>query len=210
MRSRFLTALFTPTLLLLGLALFATPDAYAQVTPDGEIPANEGVCDELRGGTPGLFGLCNGFCEAQDCEATLDEATGEVTFGDNCRKSAPLLLGVYNNLVQPGEPAMPCVTIVEVRCPCEGLTAGDYTWDSSFTVEYCANVGGGPPRGDYTYAYTDSTLGKLNAHPESCTVWDRSPGGTADYRIYPPDSAEDRACKQSINDLAIEDGQPCI
>ena len=27
-------------------------------TPDGFPPANEGVCDELIGGTPGLYGLC--------------------------------------------------------------------------------------------------------------------------------------------------------
>ncbi|MGI9330105.1 MAG: hypothetical protein ACR2QB_05260, partial [Gammaproteobacteria bacterium] len=35
-------------------------------TPDGETPAIEDVCDGLIGGTPGLYGLCVAYCEAQD------------------------------------------------------------------------------------------------------------------------------------------------
>lgn len=52
-------------LIVLSFILFYSP-AFAQ-TPDGETPANEGVCDELIGLTPGLYGLCVAFCEAQDC-----------------------------------------------------------------------------------------------------------------------------------------------
>ena len=37
-------------------------------TPDGETPANEGVCDSLNGATPGLYGLCVAYCEAQDLD----------------------------------------------------------------------------------------------------------------------------------------------
>ena len=37
-------------------------------TPDGETPANEGVCDNLMGATPGLYGLCVAYCEAQDLD----------------------------------------------------------------------------------------------------------------------------------------------
>lgn len=36
-------------------------------TPDGETPSEEDVCDSLRGRGP-AFGLCNAFCEAQDCD----------------------------------------------------------------------------------------------------------------------------------------------
>ena len=53
------------TILAVGAILF-TGTLYAQ-TPDGETPANEGVCDELMFYTPGLYGLCVAFCEAQDC-----------------------------------------------------------------------------------------------------------------------------------------------
>jgi len=56
---------------LLGALFPATPPAMDQ-TPDGETPANEGVCDALQadGTTKGLYGLCVAFCEAQDAEAT--------------------------------------------------------------------------------------------------------------------------------------------
>ena len=48
MRTRYLTALLTPALLLLGLSILTTQAAYAEGTPDGETPANEGVCDDLK------------------------------------------------------------------------------------------------------------------------------------------------------------------
>ena len=34
-------------------------------TPDGETPAEETVCDEVSNS---LFGLCNAYCEAMDCD----------------------------------------------------------------------------------------------------------------------------------------------
>lgn len=42
-----------------------TGTAWAQ-TPDGETPAEETVCDGLEGN---LFGLCNAYCEAMDCDS---------------------------------------------------------------------------------------------------------------------------------------------
>jgi len=71
MRARLLTALFTPTLLLLGLAMLATPAAYAQ-TPDGETPAIEDACDGFTGK---VYGLCNAYCEAMDCDADTPQAS---------------------------------------------------------------------------------------------------------------------------------------
>ena len=35
-------------------------------TPDGETPSMEGVCDSLFDASPGLYGLCVAYCEAQD------------------------------------------------------------------------------------------------------------------------------------------------
>ena len=47
--------------------LAVAPPVLAQ-TPDGETPAEESVCDALQGGTPGLYGLCTAYCEAQDAD----------------------------------------------------------------------------------------------------------------------------------------------
>jgi hypothetical protein len=47
------------------LAVLAfTPMSQAK-TPDGKTPAEETVCDELRGV---LYGLCVAYCEAMDCD----------------------------------------------------------------------------------------------------------------------------------------------
>ena len=104
-----------PAVMLVAFAMVASSPANAQGTPDGETPANEGVCDDLLGGTPGLYGLCVGFCEAQDCEASLHVSTGEVIV-DHCKPSSPRLLENYKKRMQPGDPSMPCV--VEGECPC--------------------------------------------------------------------------------------------
>lgn len=87
-------------------------------TPDGATPANEGVCDELVGTTPGLYGLCVAFCEAQDCEATYDPVTDTVDFDDSCRPSSPKVLDNFNKRAGVGGPPMPCVNITENECPC--------------------------------------------------------------------------------------------
>ena len=53
------------TILIAGVIILLFGATYAQ-TPDGETPANQGVCDEVLGATPGLYGLCIAYCEAQD------------------------------------------------------------------------------------------------------------------------------------------------
>ena len=105
-------------ILFLVVSVIGLP-AMAQ-TPDEETPANEGVCDELQadGTTKGLYGLCVAFCEAQDCEATFDEATGDVTFDESCRPSNPKLLTNYNKRKTAGDPPMPCVNVLANECPC--------------------------------------------------------------------------------------------
>ena len=99
------------SLSMIGLTAVAT-------TPDGETPLNEGVCNDLVGTTPGLYGLCVAFCEAQDCEATYDPATETVTFDENCRASSPKILANFNKRAGEGGPHMPCVNITENECPC--------------------------------------------------------------------------------------------
>ena len=96
-----------------ALMLSFSPAASAS-TPDGETPANEGVCDVLQGGTPGLYGLCVAYCEAQDLDLVGDKPTPNAKILDNYRKK-----------MRTGDPDMPCI---QVPCPC-------------WTAEQLANVG---------------------------------------------------------------------
>ena len=73
-------------------------------TPDGTTPANEGVCDVLKtNATPGLYGLCVAYCEAQDLDS-FDKGPPNVK-----------ILANYNKKKQAGDPDMPCL---KVPCPC--------------------------------------------------------------------------------------------
>ncbi|MDP3585642.1 MAG: hypothetical protein Q8R61_10995 [Thiobacillus sp.] len=73
-------------------------------TPDGQTPANEGVCDVLQGGTPGLYGLCVAYCEAQDLDLVGDKETPNNK-----------ILANYRKKMKAGDPDMPCI---QVPCPC--------------------------------------------------------------------------------------------
>ncbi len=86
-------------------------------TPDGVTPVNEGVCDELKDGTPGLYGLCVAFCEAQDI-ASIEQPITEEDLA-TLEGSAPSgkILANYDKKKQPGDPEMPCIK-VEEPCPC--------------------------------------------------------------------------------------------
>lgn len=87
--------------------------AYAS-TPDGETPANEGVCDVLQGHTPGLYGLCVAYCEAQDLDLVGEKETPNNK-----------ILANYRKKMRTGDPDMPCL---QKPCPC---------WNA----EQLANVG---------------------------------------------------------------------
>src|SRR5215475_3641233 len=50
----------------------ATATAYGDGTPDQQPPAEEQTC-ESAGLFGSAFGLCVAFCEANDCEARLDQ-----------------------------------------------------------------------------------------------------------------------------------------
>jgi hypothetical protein len=80
-------------------------------TPDGQTPAEESVCDVLQSGTPGLYGLCIAYCEAQDLnDYNFDEL-------ENSKKAAPhrKILENYRKKMQPGDMDMPCLA---TQCPC--------------------------------------------------------------------------------------------
>ena len=103
----------------IALVAFAGPAAFAQ-TPDGDPPSIETVCDPLHignGGTPGLYGLCVAYCEAQDCGTSLEckeENPGDAWGAHSCGCSD--VLTNYNDKKEPGDPDMPCIEPTE--CPC--------------------------------------------------------------------------------------------
>ena len=55
------------TALLAALALLAAGATARAQTADGLTPAEETVCDHYQGSSR-LFGLCNSYCEAMDCD----------------------------------------------------------------------------------------------------------------------------------------------
>ena len=86
----------TVSILLAGAVMLTSTTANAQGhgTPDAQPPAEEQVCDDA-GLFGAAFGLCVAFCEANDCDAQLDQpddracsmlrekyarATGEIFF----------------------------------------------------------------------------------------------------------------------------------
>lgn len=116
-------------------------------TPDGLTPAEEDVCDVLKDATPGLYGLCIAYCEAQDSQCIPDfEAENPV---GHCRRRDQRILDRYERKKQEGDPDMPCLPNAgadpsEILCPCwsqadlelfqAGLTSPDVTnawvwWD---------------------------------------------------------------------------------
>ncbi len=86
------------TFFLFALLSFVAGVAIAG-TPDGETPATEDVCDVLKDGTPGLYGLCVAYCEAQDLDVEGNE-----------KKSKDSLLKAYDKKrIKQGGPVMPCL-----------------------------------------------------------------------------------------------------
>jgi hypothetical protein len=93
-------------ILLLPIAaasLLTTYSANAQ-PPGGDAPDHVDACAELRGGTPGLYGLCVSYCRQQDLS--------DVDLNDiaSVRAAAPdvKLLENYNRRRRNGDPEMPC------------------------------------------------------------------------------------------------------
>jgi hypothetical protein len=155
--------------LTLAVALvFLGGTAHAQDTPDGTIPANKGVCDELIGFTQGfLYGLCVEFCEAQDCEAAFDPLKNELTFGPGCSPSDPNVLENYNRRRNSGAPPMPCVNIVERACPCWTEDELDSVADGD-TV-FCGQVNHSDSSANYLFGHDAQPDYSEAAHTSS--VW---------------------------------------
>ncbi|MCX4026198.1 hypothetical protein H0A36_15330 [Endozoicomonas sp. SM1973] len=108
MRSLWYTAVFSVVFSVVSVNTHAK-------TPDGMTPAEETVCDVLKDATPGLFGLCNAYCEAQDLGP------------DSNKNSMEQLLSNYNKKKTENDPDMPCLDNHEPEppeCPCCHLEEG--------------------------------------------------------------------------------------
>ena len=186
----------TPAVLIAVLAILSGPGAFSQGTPDGETPANEGVCDDVMadGVTKGLYGLCVAFCEAQDCEATLDEATGEVTFDESCRPSNPKILENYNKRKLDSDPPMPCVNLLPAECPCWtpdelALLADGILYGCTSTVTTGKLSGTSAGSGGAEYAVTE---------PHYCQYLDVEDDRRVVNRFFTITESELLECRDSI------------
>ncbi|TNF31937.1 MAG: hypothetical protein EP319_00690 [Deltaproteobacteria bacterium] len=79
-----------------------------------DTPAQESVCDELTGATPGLYGLCVAYCEAQDGpEVIYDDLT---LVEQNVSTPHRKILENYDKKRRDEDPRMPCVSY-QTTCP---------------------------------------------------------------------------------------------
>ena len=99
------------------MALSISP-SYAQGTPDGMTPANEGICDDMLASNPsltkGLYCLCVAYCEAIDGPEDLSNPA----FLDQLKPPSKRILNNYNRKKTATDPEMPCVNYgPSVECP---------------------------------------------------------------------------------------------
>jgi hypothetical protein len=153
MRTRYLAALFTTTLLLLGLSIGSQAQTFDDLNP-----AVEDIC--TRWGFGGnVNGLCNAYCEAMDCDSANPRASDQacnrvfdkiiVALGDT---PFPTCQDVDDDGVPDGIDNCPEVPNPDQEdadgdgvgdacdtdlCPCEGLRAGRTWWRPDFQVALC-------------------------------------------------------------------------
>lgn len=108
MRTLILTAFFVLVSTLTGSPVFAQ-------TGDGITPAEESVCDPLKGAgvTKGLYGLCIAYCEAEARSQNV--------------------LDNYNRRRGETDPEMPCAEPPVASCPCWSADTLQAARDSGLT-----------------------------------------------------------------------------
>src|SRR5512139_705262 len=106
---------------LVALLVTLHPGALSAKTPDGAPPSQETVCSGLTGAA---FGLCNAYCEAQDCDV-------------HPRPSCPVLRRNFEKLT--GSAVFPC----DQRCGNGTIDRGEdcdlCTADCTCPAPVCGN-----------------------------------------------------------------------
>lgn len=178
----------------------AFAQGFGKKTRDGETPADEGVCDVLRDATPGLYGLCVAFCEAQDCEPDFSLADPF----QNCSPPSQRILDNYNRRKTVADPDMPC--ILQTPCPCWteedldelGQPAGAflvqcdssylYRTDYEYTPHLYTQFGVSRSTNDWAMFVAYEAVGG-----SSC--WFEDPDGSVSAQI---DAEQVQACREQI------------
>ena len=179
------------------LALAAAPPVLGQ-TPDGQTPANEGVCDVLLNATPGLYGLCVAFCEAQDCDFPT-------AVSGQCQAPDPRLLEIYDNLRGPNDPTMPCL-----RSPCPCFTEQEIrevnppfefcVVDSPAGLERVSAINNAAGEFAVTRDRLDATLA------DRCEIRYAEAGGGEICRAFSINQEEHDICQQILVDWIDQNG----
>jgi hypothetical protein len=195
---------FTRTTILASLLLLLLATAAS-----AETPAQETICDPLIDATPGLYGLCVAYCEAQDCDE-------ESFVSGQCSQPNPVILGNYDKKKQPEDPEMPCLPMA-TPCPCftdDDLRALEVTrcFDNYRDTARVTGIGGsntacrvGALGGDQALlgAGVDYGVCRLLNFSDSCDIIDF---------IQTHDLFEDEAnaCRDLILDEAAARGVVCF
>lgn len=92
------------------MLIMAHNPIYAEDTPNGMNPANEGLCDQMADNYPdltkGLYGLCVAYCEARD----FPEDISDVDRWEKGQTAGKRILARYNQKKTDFDPDMPCTT----------------------------------------------------------------------------------------------------
>ena len=165
---------------------------------------NEGVCDDLKSFGNGLHGLCVAFCEAQDCTATLDLSTGELSFPKNCRSSSERTLAKFKARAGDDGPPMPCVNETG-GCACWteaeiDLVADKVTQGCENPTYYTILVGLDETEGGQEVAGTKTEDGLLQ-----CFYQERSPAPGI-IRFFDIGMEQHDICDQSVINECISRG----
>jgi hypothetical protein len=131
-----LAGLRRPLLVGVGAAILiaAAPGAFAK-TPDGMPPSQETVCSGLTGAA---FGLCNAYCEAQDCDVhprpscpvlrrNFEKTTGSAVFPCDRRCGNGTIEG--DEECDPPRSGCPDGRICNADCTCPLPFCGDQMID---------------------------------------------------------------------------------
>ncbi|KPK61373.1 MAG: hypothetical protein AMJ59_02895 [Gammaproteobacteria bacterium SG8_31] len=152
-------------------------------------PRSEGICGDLQGGTPGLYGLCVAFCEAQ-----------ELGSAPNSKQSAFSLLAAYESKRAPDDPDMPCLDSGSSNKP-QPPAAECRCWTADELMTALPQPDRCAANGEYFTASQDTASGTNIAAVEdpvlgftSCTLQDLTGQVEGDFQFGLSD-AEVEGCK---------------
>jgi len=170
--------------LVFGLALLAVAVPALAKTPDGKPPSEETVCDGLEGA---LFGLCNAYCEAMDCDSPNHHASDT-----GCAR----VLGNY--MKHSGGTPPPCAA----TCPCpESLPLFANLVAGSIDVQQCIIDSVSRVTSVVTPAGTFALVNQ-SAAPPFCSA-----NLTQFLQVTPAEAA---VCQQLLVHVAASHGVPCV